>query len=145
MQLSHNGIELIKDREGFRGVAYKDTGGVWTVGYGTIKVDGIPVQEGQTCSLEQACLWLENDVRWAQTAVNKAVKVPLNQNQFDALVSFVYNVGEDAFYKSTLLRKLNAGDYHGAAKEFERWVLDNGKVIPGLVSRRHQEEELFES
>lgn len=145
MQLSHNGIDLIKDREGFSKVAYKDTGGVWTIGYGTTKVNGVPVQEGMTCTIEQGCLWLEEDARWAQTAVNKAVKVPLNQNQFDALVSFVYNVGEDAFYKSTLLRKLNSGDYHGAAKEFERWVLDNGKVIPGLVSRRHQEEELFES
>lgn len=144
MQISVNGIERLKNREGCELKAYKDTGGVWTIGYGTIKVDGKPVVQNMTCSEQEASVWLTADLAWAQTAVNKSVRVKLTQNMYDALVSFVYNIGEDAFYKSTMLRKLNTGDYEGAAAEFDRWVYDNGKVIKGLVARRDGEQSQFE-
>jgi len=143
MQISHVGIEAVKEHEGCRTVAYRDTGGVWTMGYGTIRIDGLPVEEGMTCTLQQATQWLTDDLSWAQTAVNQQVKVPLKQNQFDALVSFVYNVGRNAFAKSTLLRLLNQGDYAGAAKQFDRWVFDNGVVQRGLLARRRVEREMF--
>lgn len=145
MQLSHQGIEALKEREGFESKAYKDTGGVWTIGYGTIKANGQRVEQGMECTQAEATQWLIDDLVWAQTAVNKSVKVPLSQHQFDALVSFVYNIGEDAFYKSTMLRKLNAKDYAGAAGEFDRWVMDNGKRVKGLENRRNSEQEQFES
>lgn len=83
------------------------------------------------------------DIAWAEDAVNSKVKVGLTQNQFDALVSFVFNVGATNFSKSTLLRKLNAGDYEGAADEFHRWKHQKGKVLRGLVRRRAEESEYF--
>lgn len=144
MQISFNGLQFLKDGEGFRKEAYKDTGGVWTIGYGTIKWLGKPVEQGMTMTEKEAELALQADLAWAQTAVNKLVKAPLSQNMFDALVSFVYNIGENAFMKSTLLRKLNARDYKGAAQEFLRWKFDNGKEIQGLLNRRIKEKALFE-
>ena len=83
------------------------------------------------------------DVASSVSAVNRLVTVPLTQNQFDSLVDFVYNLGEGSFAKSTLLRKLNNKDYIGASEEFQKWVFDNGKVQPGLVSRRYREKQLF--
>ena len=103
MQMSFNGLEALKKFEGFKEEAYKDTGGVWTIGYGTIRWLGKPVEAGQTITQKEAELALQADLAWAQTAVNKLVKVPLKQHMFDALVSFVYNVGEEAFRKSTML------------------------------------------
>ncbi len=144
MQISFNGLQFLKDGEGFRKEAYKDTGGVWTIGYGTIKWLGKPVEQGMTITKKEAELALQADLAWAQTAVNKLVKVPLSQNMFDALVSFVYNIGESAFMKSTLLRKLNARDYKGAAQQFLRWKFDNGKEVKGLLNRRIKEKALFE-
>lgn len=143
MQISYMGIELLKEHEGFREKAYKDTGGVYTIGYGTIKWLGKPVEAGQTITDKEALLALQADLAWAQTAVNQLVRVPLKQHMFDALVSFVYNIGESAFSKSTMLRLLNEGKYDQAAEQFKRWNQDNGKVIPGLVSRRKVEESLF--
>lgn len=143
MQLSYNGLEFLKDQEGFRAKAYKDGGGVWTIGYGTTRVDGKPVEEGMTCTESQALVWLGQDTASAQTKLNQLVKVPLRQNQFDALVSFVYNIGEDAFEKSTLLRMLNMGDYMGAYAQMSRWDKDNGKVVLGLTKRRMREQSLF--
>lgn len=144
MQISFNGIKFLKDQEGFRERAYKDTGGVWTIGYGTIKINGKPVEQGMTCTEQEAAQWLLADLAWAQSAVNQMVRISLTQSAYDALVSFVYNEGETQFSKSTLLRKLNLGDLAGAAREFDRWVYDNGKIIPGLVSRRHRERQMFE-
>lgn len=144
MQISYSGINALKEHEGLRLQAYRDTGGVWTIGYGTIKINGKPVEQGMTCTREQAEQWLYADLAWAQTAVNKLVRATLAQHQYDALVSFVYNIGEEAFTKSTMLRKLNAQDYVGAAKEFDRWVNDNGKVVKGLVARRRIERDMFE-
>ena len=145
MQISYNGIEFLKQREGFKSVAYKDTGGVWTIGYGSIRINGKPVEAGQTISMAEAEEALRADLAWAQTAVNQHVKVPLTQGMFDALVSFVYNVGEEQFRRSTLLRLLNLKQYKEAAGQFERWKFDNGKVIQGLLNRRILERQLFES
>jgi lysozyme len=145
MQLSFNGLEAIKEHEGFKANAYKDVAGVWTIGYGTIKINGKPVQEGMTCTVAEATEYMRQDLAWAQTAINKLVKVPLKQNQFDALVSFIYNIGENAFGKSTMLRLLNSGDYSGAAAQFDRWNRAGGKVVKGLVARRKVERSLFEA
>ena len=89
--------------------SYKDTGGVWTIGYGTIKWLGKPVEAGQTITDKEALLALQADLAWAQTAVNQLVRVPLKQHMFDALVSFCYNIGE-CFSKSTMLSLLNEGN-----------------------------------
>lgn len=145
MQISHNGILFLTEGEGLRLEAYKDTGGVWTIGYGSLSMFGRPVEEGMVCTRADAEAQRQVDLAWAQTAVNQRVRVPLTQNQFDALVSFVYNVGESAFGKSTLLRVLNQGAYAEAAKQFLRWVYDNGKKIDGLHNRRLKEKALFES
>jgi len=145
MQISYDGIKFIEDLEGYRDKAYLDTGGVWTIGFGTIRIDGAPVQPGQTCTRQQAEEWMRADLAPAQTTVNQSVKVPLRQNQFDALVSFVYNVGSTAFRGSTMCLKLNMRDFAGAAKEFDKWIYDNKKIIPGLVARRKIERSKFES
>jgi lysozyme len=143
MQISFNGINTLKTFEGFRKDAYLDTGGVWTIGYGTIRWKDKPVEQGMTITEPEAELALQADLAWAQTAVNQLVRVPLKQTMFDSLVSFVYNVGESAFRKSTMLRKLNNKDYVGAGNEFPRWVFDNGKEIKGLVARRRIEQSMF--
>jgi lysozyme len=145
MQISYNGLTLLKELEGFRKEAYLDTGGVWTIGYGTTRVEGKPVEAGLTCTEAQAQQWLSEDIAWAQTAVNKLVKVPLKQGMFDALVSFVYNVGEDQFRRSTLLRLLNLKQYIEAGKQFLLWKYDNGKVIQGLINRRYKELAMYNS
>jgi spore coat assembly protein SafA len=139
MSLSQNGIDFIKGKEGFRADAYQDPAGVWTIGYG--HTGG--VKPGDHVTPEQAETLLRQDVAWAEAAVRQNVKVPLTQGQFDALVSFTFNVGAGALKKSALLEKLNAGDYAGAQAEFGRWVHAGGKVLPGLVTRRREEAEMF--
>lgn len=144
MQISQRGIDALKEHEGLRTRAYRDVAGVWTIGYGTIKIKGKPVEAGMTCTLQEAEEWLRDDLAWAQTAVNRLVKVGLTQSMYDALVSFVYNVGESAFARSTMLRKLNTGDYAGAAEQFDRWIFAGGKPVRGLVNRRRVERSMFE-
>lgn len=145
MKLGKKGLELIKSFEGLRLVAYDDGGGVWTIGYGHTK----GVKRGDTCTMEQAEAWLVEDVEEAEDAVKKWVDVPLVQDQFDALVSFVFNVGpgkpglNKGFYSSTMRRLLNQSDYIGASNEFPRWNKDNGKVVAGLTRRREAERRLF--
>lgn len=139
MFISSIGLALIKKREALRLKAYLDTGGVPTIGYG--HTHGVKL--GDVCTQEQAERWLEGDASIAELAVNNLVRVSLNQNQFDALVCFVFNIGVAAFAASTLLRKLNASDYEGAANQFGRWIYDNGKVVSGLVNRRAAERDLF--
>jgi len=142
--ISERGFEVIREFEGFRENAYLDTGGVWTIGFGTIKYpNGNKVKKGDACTRTQAEMWLQNDTAWVDTCLDQTIKVTVNQNQFDALASFVYNVGETAFKKSTMLKVLNAGNYAGAASQFDRWVYDNGKAINGLVNRRQKEKALF--
>lgn len=141
MRLSPKGLELIKAHEGLRLRAYQDVVGVWTVGYGHTGT----AKPGMTITSEQADTLLRYDVEQFENAVNNLVHVPLNQNQFDALVSFTFNLGRGALERSTLLRKLNAGDYQGAAKEYGKWVNAGGKPWPGLIRRRREERELFET
>jgi len=86
---------------------------------------------------------MQNDLKKFERTVNEAVTVPLNQNQFDALVSLTYNIGSGAFEKSTLVKKLNTGDYTGAANQYDVWVNAGGKRLQGLVNRRAKEKELF--
>lgn len=142
--ISENGYAIIREFEGFEAKAYKDTGGVWTIGFGTIKYpDGTRVREGNTCTRAQAEAWLKSDCQWVDACLDKYVKVKVSQNQFDAMASFVYNIGETAFAKSTFLTLLNSGNKSGAASQFDRWVFDNGKRIQGLVNRRTKEKALF--
>lgn len=133
MKTSDRGIELLKDREGVRLKAYLDSVGVPTIGVGHTA----GVKMGDTCTEQQAMDWLRDDLKWSEAAVN-LVKVPLEQHQFDALVSFVFNVGQMQFATSTLLRKLNAGDYEGAALQFDRW-----HIPAEITSRRNGEREQF--
>lgn len=134
---------MIQSFEAARGpalVAYRPTSNdVPTIGFG--HTHGVCM--GDTCTLEEAQAWFLQDMAWAQASVLAAVTVPLNQNQFDALVSFTENEGATSFEESTLLRLLNAGDYAGAAAQFDRWVYQKGRVLPGLVDRRQQEAALF--
>lgn len=143
MQISHNGLEFVKGNEGYRSQAYLDGGGVWTIGYGTTRINGKPVEAGMTCTEQEATQWLLSDIADTQTAINQLVKVPLTQSAYDALCDFVYNVGITAFKNSTLLKKLDIKDYSGAALEFIRWKYDNGKVVEGLLKRRQREQEMF--
>lgn len=144
MNTSQTGINLIKGFEGKRLAAYDDGVGVWTIGYGTIKYpNGVRVKKGDTCTDTQAESYLKNDLVKFESAINRLVKVPLNQNQFDALSSFTYNLGETNLSKSTLLKKLNAKDYAGAADQFLVWNRAGGKVLTGLVRRREAERNLF--
>lgn len=139
IKTSPQGIELIKQMEGKRLKPYKDTGGVLTVGYGHTKNANREITDAEAEQL------LVEDVARAEADVDALVKVPLSQSQYDALVSFAYNVGGSQLAKSTLIKKLNAGDYEGAAKEFSRWVHDDGKKVSGLVKRRAEEAKMFMS
>ena len=143
MKISTNGIDLICSFEGLRLKAYDDGVGVWTIGYGTTVINGTKVKKGDTCTVEQAKSYMANDLKQFESAVNQ-VKVPLNQNQYDALVSLAYNIGVSAFLNSTLFKKLNAKDYKGAAEQFPRWNRAGGKVMRGLTNRRSKERKLFE-
>lgn len=141
MKTSKDGLDFIQDVEGCKLFAYLDTGGVWTIGVGHT---GPEVVKGLSCTMEQVTKWLAEDVREAEDAINSLVKVPLTQNQFDALVSFVFNVGVNAFKGSTMLQKLNGKDYSGASNQFPRWNKDNGRVITGLTKRRLLEQSVFQ-
>ena len=141
MQLSDSGVDLIKNFEGLRLSAYQDSGGVWTIGYG--HTGG--VKAGDLITQGQAEALLRHDTGWAQDAVRQQVHVPLTQDQFNALTSFTFNLGAAALQSSTLLSKLNAGDYAGAQAEFGRFVHAGGRVLQGLVRRRAAEADLFGS
>lgn len=145
---------IAKKHEGLRLKAYPDPasgGDPWTIGYGHTR----GVRKGDTCTLEQAEAWFEEDWAEAQRVIDKAVTVPLSEKQRDALTSFVFNVGpgrkgvKDGFVQlkngnqSTMLRKLNAGDYRGAAEQLLLWTRGAGKVMPGLVKRRGEERAYF--
>lgn len=149
MKTSPAGIDFIRSREGLRLVAYPDPGSAnglpVTNGYGsTRRLDGGPWTVGERITETEAVALLSRDLSDAEAAVNRLVKVPLTQSQFDALVSFVFNVGAGAFERSTLLRVLNSGDYAGAAAQFGRWIYNDGKVMQGLSARRAAERAMFE-
>jgi len=144
MQTSDKGIALLKEFEGCKLTAYQDSVGVWTIGYGwTQPVDGKPIRAGMTINQETAERLLKTGLVSYESDVSRLVKVSLTQGQFDALVSFTYNLGARSLSTSTLLRKLNAGDYAGAADEFLRWNKAGGKVLNGLTRRREAERALF--
>ena len=145
--MSDKGINVLKGFEGLCLAAYQDIGGVWTIGYGhTSAAGGMRVDKGLTITHEQAEQLLKDDLaRMTYPVIKRWVNVPLTQGQFDALASFTYNLGEGQVSKSTLLKLLNAQDYQGAANEFERWVYAGNTKVNGLIRRRQNERELFES
>ncbi|AWC81184.1 MULTISPECIES: lysozyme [Serratia] len=144
MNISKNGIELIKRFEGLELKAYQDSVGIWTIGYGwTQTVDGKKIAPGMRIDQATADRLLKCGVVQYEQGVNQLVKVRITQGQFDALVSFAYNLGLRSLSTSTLLRKLNDGDKQGAADEFGRWVNAGGKRLDGLVTRRAAERRMF--
>jgi lysozyme len=137
---SSNGLHLTEQFEGDRLVAYQDSKGVWTIGYGHTR----GVVPGMTCTQAQADQWLAEDIAWAESEVNKLVHTPLlTQQEFDALVDFTFNCGCGNFDHSTLLKLVNAGDMAHAAEEFEKWDKCGGKVVAGLLRRREAEAAMF--
>lgn len=139
--INDSGLYIIKKFEGLELEPYMDDNDGWTIGYGHKYPKGSPKPENIT--QEQAEELLRKDLAWAEKAVFDTVPEWLNDNQFSALVSFVYNIGPVNFRSSTLLKKLVQGDVNGAAKEFGRWKYDDGKELPGLVKRRLAEKTLF--
>lgn len=152
LQLSDSGLKLLQRFEGYRNKSYLDSAGIWTIGYGTTRINGKRVTPGMTCTLEQALAWKQADLGLFIPAIERLVKVPLTQNMVDSLVSFVYNVGEGALAQSSLLRAIN-GRRLITPDLFTRWnkitVVDKNtgreylKVLPGLTARRKAEYELF--
>lgn len=132
--------DKLKQWEGLRLTAYKDSGGVLTIGYGHTGPD---VKAGMTITEAQAEMLLMRDLSRFEQSVERSVKVPLTDNQFGALVSFAYNVGTSAFEGSTLLKKLNAGDYSSVPSQLARWNKVGGKVLAGLTNRRAAEAGLW--
>lgn len=143
--INQTGLNLVKHFEGFRAKAYRDPGnGTWTIGYGHTSMAGPPkVDPGDVITKAQGEAILKRDLGKFESSVRKQVKVPLNSNQFSALVSFTYNMGPGNLAKSTLLKRLNRKDYAGAANELLKWVYAGGKKLPGLVRRRKAERALF--
>ena len=147
LKTSPQGLAIIKKFEGFRSKPYLCPAGVPTIGYGStryadgrpVKMTDAPIAEAQAQELLQATL------AKYEACVNGAVKMPINQNQFDAFVSFTYNLGCGAFRKSTMLQLFNTGYAGAAAEQFARWNRGGGKVLAGLVSRRAAERALFVS
>lgn len=138
--INQAGLEDIKRWEGLRLVAYQDSAGVWTIGYGHTAAAGAPAPKaGMRISAAEAEEILRRDLARFEAAVERLVKVPLSDNQFAALVSFAFNVGEGAMAKSTLLRRLNAGDYEAVPAELMKWTRAGGRVVQGLANRRAAE------
>lgn len=139
MRIGKNGLDLIKSFEGLRLEAYLCPAGVPTIGYG--HTSGVVI--GQKITEQQAEDFLRQDLETTEAAVNSYVMVPLTQNQYDALVSFTFNLGPGNLKMSHLLRYVNEGEFQNAANEFERWVFARGEKLNGLVRRREAEKVLF--
>ena len=140
MKMGEKGIDLIKHFEGFRSTVYLCAAGVPTLGFGSthgITMDSPPITEEEGLEL------LMLDIAKFERGVNRLIDVPLNQNQFDALTSFAFNLGNGSLQASTLRKKVNREDYEGAADEFPRWVFAGGRKLNGLVKRRYAERALF--
>lgn len=138
--ISADAVSLIAHFEGCRLKAYLCPAGVWTIGYGHTH----GVKRGQTCTLQQASDWLAADIAPIDAVITHLVTAKLKQHQRDALACLIFNIGSGNFENSTLLRKLNASDYDGAAAQFGRWIHAGDRVLPGLISRRAAERSLFE-
>lgn len=144
MKTSSAGIALLKKWEGCELKAYQDGGGVWTIGYGLTTAAGIvQVYRGMVITEAQAADYLARALVKYERTVVEAIKRPMTQNQFDAMVSLCYNIGQGAFAGSTLVRRFNSGDIDGAADAFLMWVKDNGRFVKGLENRRKDERALF--
>lgn len=144
MKISQKGLELIKRYEQGPGggpalESYLCPAGVWTIGWGHTKEVGF----GQHASEKQCEQFLQDDLAAAESAVTRSVSAPLLQREFDALVSFVFNLGSGNFFSSTLRKKVNRMDYASAAEEFVRWNKVNGVAMKGLTVRRFDERSLF--
>ena len=140
MKMGKKGIDLIKHFEGFRSTVYRCAAGVPTLGFGSthgITMDSPPITEEEGIEL------LMLDIAKFERAVESLITAPLNQNQFDALVSFSFNLGSGSLQNSTLRRRVNRSEYERAAEEFPRWVFAGGRKLKGLVRRRYAERELF--
>ena len=140
MNISAEGKALIKKFEGCKLEAYRCAAGVWTIGYGTIK----NVERGQTITQQQADDMFDHEMKEYETYVNTAVTVPLSQNQFDALVSWVFNLGNGNLQASTMLKVINSGDHAGVPAQIKRWNKAGGKVLDGLIRRREAEALLYQ-
>ena len=140
MKISSAGLELIAQFEGFSATPYKDTGGKLTIGFGHLIR---PSERFTSLTREQALNLLEVDAREAQNFINKHVTISLTQNQFDAICSFVFNIGSGAFQSSTFLKLLNKNDMVGAAAQMLKWIYVKKKVSKGLVNRRKYESEML--
>ena len=132
-------LDLLKEFEGLRLESYQDIGGVWTIGYGHTKT----ARPDMRITKEGAEALLRDDIKWVTEAIERLVSAPLNDNQYSALVSFIYNIGAGAFSKSTMLRHLNSKSYKLAGDEFPRWNKVKGVEVRGLTNRRLKEQELF--
>jgi lysozyme len=145
MKVSAAGINLIKEFEGVRLKAYKCPAGVYTIGAGHTSAAGPPaVKAGMEITNAQAMKILAQDLVQFEDCIESMVKVPLSQNQFDALVSFAYNVGLEAFRKSTLLKKVNANPNDRLiSNQFLRWNKSRGRVLQGLTKRRIEEARIY--
>jgi lysozyme len=144
VKISQQGLDLIKHYEQGPGggcalESYVCNGGVWTIGWGHTK----GVRFGQHATEDQCRQFLLDDVAETEATINRVVRMPLVQHQFDALVALVFNIGSGNFFSSTLRKKLNAGDYEGAAEQFGRWNISNSVTLKGLVRRRADETKLF--
>lgn len=140
MRISQSGIDLIKEFEGCVLYVYKDAVGLPTIGIGHLIKSG---EKFTTITMQEAEDLLRSDIKIFEDALNKSIKVPVTQNQFDAMLSLAFNIGYGAFNKSTLLKKVNANDFSGAANEFRKWNKAGGRVLPGLIRRRTAEQKLF--
>lgn len=139
MQISTEHLNSLKQWEGLRLKSYQDQGGIWTIGYGHTE----NVKEGQSITQEEADSLLKKDLEKFEAIVTETILVELTQAQFAALVSFVFNVGEEAFKKSSLVKKLNQGNYESVPGELSRWVYCSGVRNLGLVNRRAAESGLW--
>ena len=140
-------VDLGEEFEGFRSEPYQDSGGVWTFGFGSTRdANSVPVNAGtQPITVDDARALARRDVMSAAAEVTRDVTVQLTDNQVAALEDLIYNIGSGNFRSSTLLRKLNAGDFDGAAAEFDKWDRAAGQVLAGLLRRRQAETDLFQS
>jgi len=137
---SEAGLALTKSFEGLRLTAYQDVASHWTIGYGHTGPGVVP---GQTITEAEATALLQADLAECVTCVNQAVTVAISQSQFDALVDFCFNAGRGHLLQSSLLRKVNLGDFAGAAAQFGLWIYAGGRVVPALAHRRAAEAALF--
>lgn len=141
LKISQEGIALIKKFEGCELTAYQCSAGVWTIGYGHTK----GIEEGMEITQQEAEDMLVEELHEYENYINDNVTAPLSQNQFDAMVSWVYNLGPANLKASTLLKVLNAGDYDGVPAQIKRWNKAGGVTLDGLIRRREAESLLFQN